>query len=182
MFKVDDLAVYPAHGVGRIEAIEEKSIGGITQLFYIMRILDNDMKIMIPQNNAENVGLRNIISDEEVEQVYTILKKKDVEFTTQTWNRRYREYMEKIKTGSIFDLATVLRDLYILQMDKPLSFGEKKMMDTARGLLIKELSIARAKEESEIEEGIEAIFGNTKAAATAAKEAERIDTDINLAI
>ncbi len=182
MFKVDDLAVYPAHGVGRIEAIEEKSIGGITQLFYIMRILDNDMKIMIPQNNAENVGLRNIISDEEVEQVYTILKKKDVEFTTQTWNRRYREYMEKIKTGSIFDLATVLRDLYILQMDKPLSFGEKKMMDTARGLLIKELSIARAKKESEIEEGIEAIFGNTKAAATAAKEAERMDADVNLAI
>ncbi len=162
MFKVDDLAVYPAHGVGRIEAIEEKTIGGITQLFYIMRILDNDMKIMIPQNNAENVGLRNIISDEEVEQVYTILKKKDVEFTTQTWNRRYREYMEKIKTGSIFDLATVLRDLYILQMDKPLSFGEKKMMDTARGLLIKELSIARNKKESEIEKEIEEIFGGTK--------------------
>ncbi len=125
MFKVNDLAVYPAHGVGRIEAIEEKTIGGVTQLFYIMRILDNDMKIMIPQNNAENVGLRNIISDEEVEKVYSILKKKDVEFTTQTWNRRYREYMEKIKTGSIFDLAVVLRDLYILQMDKPLSFGEK---------------------------------------------------------
>ena len=116
MFKVNDLAVYPAHGVGRIEAIEEKTIGGVTQLFYIMRILDNDMKIMIPQNNAENVGLRNIISDEEVEKVYSILKKKDVEFTTQTWNRRYREYMEKIKTGSIFDLAVVLRDLYILQI------------------------------------------------------------------
>ncbi len=159
MFKVNDLAVYPAHGVGRIEAIEEKTIGGVTQLFYIMRILDNDMKIMIPQNNAENVGLRNIISDEEVEQVYSILKKKDVEFTTQTWNRRYREYMEKIKTGSIFDLAVVLRDLYILQMDKPLSFGEKKMMDTARGLLIKELSIARGLKESEIEKEIEEIFG-----------------------
>ena len=162
MFKVDDLAVYPAHGVGRIEAIEEKTIGGITQLFYIMRILDNDMKIMIPQDNAENVGLRNIISDEEVEQVYAILKKKDVEFTTQTWNRRYREYMEKIKTGSIFDLATVLRDLYILQMDKPLSFGEKKMMDTARGLLIKELSIARNRKESAIEKEIEEIFGASR--------------------
>ncbi len=159
MFKVNDLAVYPAHGVGRIEAIEEKTIGGVTQPFYIMRILDNDMKIMIPKDNAENVGLRNIISDEEVEQVYAILKKKDVEFTTQTWNRRYREYMEKIKTGSIFDLAVVLRDLYILQMDKPLSFGEKKMMDTARGLLIKELSIARKLKETEIEKEIEEIFG-----------------------
>ncbi len=178
MFKVDDLAVYPAHGVGRIEAIEEKTIGGITQLFYIMRILDNDMKIMIPQNNAENVGLRNIISDEEVEQVYAILKKKDVEFTTQTWNRRYREYMEKIKTGSIFDLATVLRDLYILQMDKPLSFGEKKMMDTARGLLIKELSIARNKKESEIEKEIEEIFGGTKKVGAAGADIPIPDVDL----
>ncbi len=178
MFKVDDLAVYPAHGVGRIEAIEEKTIGGITQLFYIMRILDNDMKIMIPQNNAENVGLRNIISDEEVEQVYAILKKKDVEFTTQTWNRRYREYMEKIKTGSIFDLATVLRDLYILQMDKPLSFGEKKMMDTARGLLIKELSIARNKKESEIEKEIEEIFGGTKKVGAVGAEIPIPDVDL----
>ena len=177
MFKVDDLAVYPAHGVGRIEAIEEKTIGGITQLFYIMRILDNDMKIMIPQDNAENVGLRNIISDEEVEQVYAILKKKDVEFTTQTWNRRYREYMEKIKTGSIFDLATVLRDLYILQMDKPLSFGEKKMMDTARGLLIKELSIARNIKESAIEKEIEEIFGASKKVETS-EEAPLPDVDL----
>ncbi len=179
MFKVNDLAVYPAHGVGRIEAIEEKTIGGVTQLFYIMRILDNDMKIMIPQNNAENVGLRNIISDQEVEQVYTILEKKDVEFTTQTWNRRYREYMEKIKTGSIFDLATVLRDLYILQMDKPLSFGEKKMMDTARGLLIKELSIARNKKESSIEKEIEEIFGGPK---KSEEEAEIPVPDVDLAI
>ncbi len=182
MFKVDDLAVYPAHGVGRIEAIEEKDIGGTRQLFYIMRILDNDMKIMIPQNNAENVGLRNIISDEEVEQVYRILKKKDVEFTTQTWNRRYREYMEKIKTGSIFDLATVLRDLYILQMDKPLSFGEKKMMDTARGLLIKELSIARGKKESEIEKGIEEIFGGRKKKTEVSSGDEILDADVDLAI
>ncbi len=180
MFKVNDLAVYPAHGVGRIEAIEEKTVGGVTQLFYIMRILDNDMKIMIPQSNAENVGLRNIISDKEVEQVYTILEKKDVEFTTQTWNRRYREYMEKIKTGSIFDLATVLRDLYILQMDKPLSFGEKKMMDTARGLLIKELSIARNRKESAIEKEIEEIFGGVPAKPAA--EAEKAAPDVDLAI
>ncbi len=158
MFNVGDLAVYPAHGVGVIEAIEQKNIGGAEHTFYIMRILENDMKIMIPQSNAENVGLRQVISDEDVERVYSILQDKDVTFTPQTWNRRYREYMEKIKTGSIFDLAAVLRDLYILQMDKPLSFGERKMLDTARNLLIKEISIAKQKDEEEIAEGIESIF------------------------
>ncbi len=151
--------MYPAHGVGLIEAIEEKEIGGSTLVFYVMRILENDMKIMIPKNNTEAVGLRSIISAKDVERVYSILEEKDVKFTPQTWNRRYREYMERIKTGSIFDLAAVLRDLYILQMDKPLSFGEKKMLETAKTLLVKELSIARNKKEEEIERGIEEIFG-----------------------
>ena len=163
MFNVGDLAVYPAHGVGLIEGIEEKSISGIEHIFYVIRILDNDMKIMVPRKNAEQVGLRRVISDSEVEQVYAILEKKDIEFTPQTWNRRYREYMDKIKTGSIFDLATVLRDLYILQMDKPLSFGEKKMLDTAKGLLVKELSVAKDKKEEEITKGIESIFNDVSA-------------------
>nr|HDM99545.1 CarD family transcriptional regulator [Deltaproteobacteria bacterium] len=160
MFNVGDLAVYPAHGVGLVEGIEEKSISGIEHIFYVIRILENDMKIMIPRKNAEHIGLRRVISGNEVEQVYTILEKKDVEFTPQTWNRRYREYMDKIKTGSIFDLAAVLRDLYILQMDKPLSFGEKKMLDTAKNLLVKELSVAKDKREEEITEEIESIFNN----------------------
>ncbi len=164
MFNVGDLAVYPAHGVGLIEGIEEKSISGEEHIFYVIRILDNDMKIMIPRENAEHIGLRRVISGNEVEQVYAILEEKDVEFTPQTWNRRYREYMDKIKTGSIFDLAAVLRDLYILQMDKPLSFGEKKMLDTAKGLLVKELSVAKDKKEEEITEGIESIFNNVNTA------------------
>ncbi len=159
MFDVGELAVYPAHGVGIIEAIEEKELGGAKHIFYVMRILENDMKIMIPKNNAGNVGLRAIISQKDVEEVYSILEEKDVKFTPQTWNRRYREYMEKIKTGSIFDLAAVLRDLYILQKDKPLSFGERKMLETAKGLLVKELSIAKNKKEEEIAQGIESIFG-----------------------
>jgi CarD family transcriptional regulator len=164
MFNVGDLVVYPAHGVGLIECMEEKSISGIEHTFYVIRILDNDMKIMIPKGNADQVGLRRVISDSEVEQVYAILEEKNVEFTPQTWNRRYREYMDKIKTGSIFDLAAVLRDLYILQMDKPLSFGEKKMLDTARGLLVKELSVAKDKKEEEISEGIESIFNGLNTA------------------
>jgi CarD family transcriptional regulator len=154
MFKTGDLAVYPAHGVGRIESIESKSIGGKKQDFYIMRILENDMKIMIPINNAEAVGLRQLIGSDDVPRVYEILKTREVSVNGGTWNRRYREYMEKIKTGSIYELAEVLRDLTVLKGDKELSFGERKMLDTARTLLLKELSIVRSISEEEVEEEV----------------------------
>lgn len=154
MFKIGDLAVYPAHGVGRIEAIESKTIGGNNQDFYIMRILENDMKIMIPTQNAEAVGLRELIASDDVPKVYEILKTKEVAVNGGTWNRRYREYMEKIKTGSIYELAEVLRDLTVLKGDKELSFGERKMLDTARGLLLKELSIVLVVSEDQLEQSI----------------------------
>jgi CarD family transcriptional regulator len=154
MFKQGDLAVYPAHGVGKIESIESKTIGGNKQDFYIMRILDNDMKIMIPIQNAEAVGLRELIASQDIPKVYDILKTKEVAVNGGTWNRRYREYMEKIKTGSIYELAEVLRDLTVLKSDKELSFGERKMLDTARGLLLKELSIVLAVAEDQVERDI----------------------------
>lgn len=154
MFKVGDLAVYPAHGVGKIESIESKSIGGNRQDFYIMRILENDMKIMIPIQNAESVGLRELIASKDVTKVYDILKTKEIAVNGGTWNRRYREYMEKIKTGSIYELAEVLRDLTVLKNDKELSFGERKMLDTARGLLLKELSIVLSISEDQVEKNI----------------------------
>lgn len=157
-FKAGDLAVYPAHGVAKIERIEVKEVGGEKFTFYVLHVLENDMKVMVPIQNADSVGLRNIISKKEVKEVYDILEEKDVKFTPQTWNRRYREYMEKIKTGSIFELAAVLRDLYILQRDKPLSFGERKMLDTAKTLLVKELAIAQNKKEPAMIKEIEKMF------------------------
>ena len=158
MFDVGEMAVYPAHGVGVIESIEQRCVGEIEQSFYVMKILNNNMVIMIPTATSKNVGLRSIISSNEVDDVFDILQEKDVEIGTQTWNRRYREYMEKIKTGSLFEVAAVLRDLYLLQEDKDLSYGERKMMDTAKGLLVKELSIAKQTEEDQVEEIIEQIF------------------------
>ena len=158
MFDIGEMAVYPAHGVGVIESIEQRSVGEIEQTFYVMKILNNNMVIMIPTATSKNVGLRSIISSNEVDDVFDILQEKDVEIGTQTWNRRYREYMEKIKTGSLFEVAAVLRDLYLLQEDKDLSYGERKMMDTAKGLLVKELSIAKQTEEDQVEEIIEQIF------------------------
>ncbi len=158
MFKLGDLAVYPAHGVGKIESVESKTIGGKKQDFYVLRILENDMKIMIPVQNADAVGLRELLHIEEISKVYDILKSREVSVNGGTWNRRYREYMEKIKTGSIFDLAEVLRDLTVLRMDKELSFGERKMLDTARTLLLKELSIVQKLSEDEVEQGINKIL------------------------
>ena len=158
MFDVGDLAVYPAHGVGVIEKIESQEISGCRQDFYVMRILDNDMIIMIPKNNVNNVGLREIIGESEVRKLYTILKKKDVVVDNQTWNRRYREYMDKIKTGSVFEVAEVYRDLLMLKVEKDLSFGERKMLDTARTLLVKEISIAKNIKEEQVEKDLERIF------------------------
>lgn len=158
MFQVGDMAVYPAHGVGVIESIEHRQIGEDEHSFYVMKIFDNNMVIMIPTATCTNVGLRNIISSQDVVKVFDILQEKDVQIGTQTWNRRYREYMEKIKTGSVFEVAAVLRDLYLLQEDKELSYGERKMMDTAKSLLVKELSIANESDEGGMEQKIEKIF------------------------
>ncbi|MBF0475405.1 MAG: CarD family transcriptional regulator [Deltaproteobacteria bacterium] len=158
MFKVGELAVYPAHGVGVIQSIEYKEISGFDQEFLIMRILENDMIIMIPTTSVQNVGLRQVIDEGQVPRVYDILREKNMDSETQSWNRRYREYMEKIKTGSVFEVAAVLRDLFALKEDKELSFGERKMFDTARSLLVKELSIAKRTEEAVIENDIMNIF------------------------
>jgi CarD family transcriptional regulator len=154
MFQIGDLAVYPAHGVGRIESIEQREISGDTHDFFIMRILENDMIIMIPVDNVHNVGLRNVITKKEVKAIYQILKERKASVNSQTWNRRYRDYMEKIKTGSLTEVAEVLRDLCLLKGDKELSFGERKMLDTARNLLVKEISIATKSKEQDIEKNI----------------------------
>jgi CarD family transcriptional regulator len=157
-FKVGDVAVYPAHGVGEIKSIESREISGSTHQFYVLQILDNGMKIMVPIKNVNAVGLREIISKDEVEAVYEILKERDITIDNQTWNRRYREYMDKIKTGSIYEIAEVYRDLMLLKTEKDLSFGERKLLDSARNLLVKELAFAELRDEDEIEVDLQEIF------------------------
>ena len=131
-FKVGDKAVYPAQGVAEVIRIEEKDIAGSRQKFYVLRILDTDRKILVPVANAGAVGLRQVISEMEIREIFDILRERTIAFDNQTWNRRYRGFMDKIKTGSIYDVAEVLRDLYRLKTDKQLSFGERRMLDTAR--------------------------------------------------
>lgn len=151
-FKIGEMAVYPAHGVGIVQAIESKSFSnGKKESFYVLRILDTGITIMIPMGNAQQVGLRNVMDQTAVRSVYKILKEREVEFEHKPWNRRYRQYMEKLKSGSPFEIAEVLRNLLLLKAEKALSFGERKMLDAARSLLVKEISIAKSVPEEAVE-------------------------------
>jgi CarD family transcriptional regulator len=162
-FAVGDKAVYPVHGVAEVVALENRDIGGNKTAVYILKILETGLKIMVPTTNAGSVGLRDLITSKQVKEVYSILKSRDVPRDTQTWNRRYREYMEKIKTGSVFEIAEVMRDLCVLRGSKDLSFGERKMLETARGLIIRELALAKGVGEDKIAEEIDAIFAQAAA-------------------
>jgi len=143
MFQVGEKIVYPGHGIGEIVSIESRTISGSSQNFYILKIIDSDMKVMVPVDNSHSVDRRKITPRGEIQKIYDILKDRtNMVEDTQTWNRRHREYTEKINSGSIFEIAEVLRDLYVLKLDKDLSFGEKKMLDTARNLLVKEIALA----------------------------------------
>ena len=158
-FQVGDLAVYPAHGVGEIKAIESRVVNGEKHDFYIMKVIENGMTIMIPTNNVDSVGLRDVINKKEVSKVYAVMKfRKEGLADNQTWNRRYREYMDKIKTGSLYDVAEVFRDLFLLKLNKDLSFGERKLYDTAQILLVRELSTAKKTDEDTILSEIESLF------------------------
>jgi len=158
VFTEGDMAVYPAHGVGVIRSIQTQTVGGVDQTFYVLEILENHMKIMIPTASSKSVGLRAIVNKSQVQEVIAILEDRTSEIGTQTWNRRYRDYMDKIKTGSVHEVATVLRDLFLLSIDKDLSYGERKMLDTAKNLLVKELSLAQDVDEARISQKIETIF------------------------
>ena len=157
-FQVGDKAVYPAQGVAEIVGIEQKEISGKIQRFYCLRILDTDMRILVPVDKAEQVGLREVVQQDQIQEVYDILREKEVHIDKQTWNRRYRGFMEKIKTGSLFDVAEVYRDLYRLKSTKTLSFGERRMLDTAKNLIVKELAVARRWTEERVEKELEKAF------------------------
>lgn len=158
-FKAGDLAVYPAHGVGVIESVEKKQVSGMRQSFYVLKVLGTEATIMVPTKNAVHVGLRKVMKKSMVPKVYDILKnRKSCDTDNQTWNRRYREYTEKIKTGCVMEVATVLRDLYLLKHDKELSFGERRMLDTAKSLLIKEISVAKKSKEEKVEAELDKIM------------------------
>jgi CarD family transcriptional regulator, regulator of rRNA transcription len=158
MFEKGDFAVYPGHGVGAIEGIESMEMGGKVQDFYVLSILDTKMTIMVPKDNAGTAGMRAVIDREKIPEVYEILKCPKAPNNHQPWNQRYRGYMERIQSGSIYEVAKVFRELYSLKSGKGLSFGERKLMDMAKRLLIKELAISKDAEEADVGKEIQGIL------------------------
>jgi CarD family transcriptional regulator len=153
-----DKAVHPQHGVGEVTAIERKEIGGNVLEFYVLRILDNGMKVMVSKAAAHQVGLREVMSKAEADSVLETMRAREVAVDLQPWSRRFRAYTEMIKSGSPYEVAKVLRDMYRLKFDKDLSFGERRLLDTAKSLLFKELALAKKTTEAELIAEIAEIF------------------------
>ena len=159
-FVVGDKAVHPSHGVGEVTGIEEREIGGTRAKFYILRILDNGMKVMVPISAATQVGLRYAMSGTEANAVLTTLRAREVAVDLQPWSRRFRAYTEMLKSGSPHEVAKVLRDMHRLRFDKDLSFGERRLLDQAKSLLMKELALAKQVTEAQLAAEVTEIFAS----------------------
>ena len=149
MFDIGDKVVYPVHGAGTIEAIEEREVLGEKHKYYVMRLSLGALTVLIPTENIKEVGLREVIDANGVNKVYKILGDHQID-SEINWNQRYKVNMEKIKSGDIYEVAAVVKNLMFREKDKGLSTGEKKMLDTAKQILISELVLAGEADETEI--------------------------------
>ena len=153
MFNVGDKIVYPMHGAGTIDSIEEKDILGEKQSYYILR-MPGGVKVMIPTAKAEEVGVRNIIDRSSADSVISVLEQNETDMD-KNWNKRYRDNMDKMKSGDIYEVADVVRNLSFKQKEKGLSTGEKKMLNNAKQILVSELVLAEHASQEEVEEIVE---------------------------
>ena len=153
MFNIGDKIVYPMHGAGTIDAIEEKNILGEKHNYYIIK-MPGEVKVMVPTDKAEEVGVRNIIDKEEAAKVMTVLGENETEMS-HNWNKRYRDNMDKMKSGDIYEVADVVRNLSFKQKEKGLSTGEKKMLNNAKQILVSELVLAEHASQEEVEKLVE---------------------------
>ena len=159
MYSIGDKIVYPMHGAGVIESIEEKEFLGQKQDYYILKMPLGDMRVMIPTGNVVGIGIRDVIGTSEVDGVLDVLKEQTINVNTN-WNKRYRENMIKIKSGSIYEVADVVRTLMQREKSKGLSTGERKMLNSAKNILISELVLAKGTNQLEIEVIIDECIGN----------------------
>ena len=150
MYNVGDKVVYPMHGAGVIDSIEEKEVLGEKQSYYILK-MPGEVKVMVPTSTAEQHGIRNIIDKAEAEKVFNVLEQDETEME-KNWNKRYRDNMEKMKSGNIYEIADVVRNLSFKQKEKGLSTGEKKMLHNAKQILVSELVLAEHSSQDEVEE------------------------------
>jgi CarD family transcriptional regulator len=157
-FDIGDKAYVPNHGVGIVKEIQTVDLGGASYQMYVIKILDDGLTYFVPVDGVGANGIREVIPSEAVDKVYEVLRDTDTPANNQTWNRRYREYSTKIKTGDPLEVAAVLRELARLKVEKTLSFGERKMYDQAHSLIVQELAVAKDVDEQVIKDEIEAIF------------------------
>ncbi len=162
MFSLNQLVVYPAQGVGKIERLERKAVGGQTIELYIIRILANNITVMVPVSNAVAVGLRGLCSTEEAEAVLLSLQDRSTftGYTGQNWNRRYREYSERLQSASLLDVGYVLKELILISGEKDLSFGERRLLEQAMTLVTSELACVFDKKTEEMKVVIEEFFAD----------------------
>ncbi|MGD9569518.1 MAG: CarD family transcriptional regulator [Sedimentibacter sp.] len=157
MFNLGDKVVYPMHGAGVIETVEKKEILGEVKNYFVLKMPIGEMKLMIPVDNVNNIGLRNIIDKDAVEKVYEILKQ-NAEINDSNWNKRYRDNMVKMKTGDIYEVAQVVRDLTYRDKEKGLSTGEKKMLVSAKQMLVSEIALSTNEDSKGIMEYLDIII------------------------
>ena len=159
MFNIGDKIVYPMHGAGVIDSIEEKDILGEKQAYYILR-MPGEVKVMVPVDKAEQVGVRNIIDKTSADKVFSVLSQDETEME-KNWNKRYRDNMDKLKSGDIYEIADVVRNLSFKQKEKGLSTGEKKMLVNAKQILVSELVLAEQSNKDEMEELVDTRINNS---------------------
>lgn len=157
MYNLGDKVVYPMHGAGVIESMESKEVLGETKNYYVLKMPIGEMKLMIPVDNVDNIGLRNIIDQESVDVVIDILKQGAV-LNDSNWNKRYRDNLLKMKTGDIFEVAQVVRDLTFRDKEKGLSTGEKKMLVSAKQMIISEIALSINEDGIGVEEFLDKII------------------------
>ena len=159
MFAVGDKVVYPMHGAGIIECIEKRKVDGATVDYFVLQMLLGDMKVMIPVKNVDKVGVRHIINKKILPQVEKVLKDRPENVMKQiTWNRRFNLYLDKMKSGNIFEVADVVRTLAVQELDKKLSTGERRLFNTAKHILLSEIMMVRSYDQNKSEAWLEKFF------------------------
>ena len=158
MFEIGDMAVYPTQGVGIVEDIEVREYSGQSLQYYVLRLVDSDMRIMVPIGNAKSVGMRRLIDRQRITGIFDALAERTANGKIASWSRRQREYNDKLKTGNLLEVAEVLRDLYQIKSSKELSYGEKKVLEQARKLLVTEVALAQGAKEDQVIKQLENIF------------------------
>jgi CarD family transcriptional regulator len=156
LYEIGNYVVCPGHGVGQVNNIEVQEIAGTELTMYVVKIISNGMTVMVPSTKKD--GIRGLVSQSEIDDVYELLEDHDVTVDNSTWNRRHRDYLAKVKTGALVEIADVLRSLFLLRTSKKLSFGERKMMDQCKELIIKEIAISTGGSENDISGKIDGYF------------------------